>query len=200
MTTLTIKIDSEVLAREVLTHLGYLPADGDLPDLVSVQPEPESVILDPLKTWIAPPNTVSEDMAERLTKLPFPASGRRETSYKYDGKFCTEKEEPKDGVEPVDNEIGTPVDIYSDEAKKESEELREQLKEVIKTIPTAEERLKAQVDELWSCDRLDHLDVMADHNDKAMREAVKAYVIKEYAGKDLKSWPNLKKILDLETL
>jgi hypothetical protein len=70
MTTLTIKIDSEVLAREVLAHLGYLPADGDLPDLVSVQaeePEPEK------------PKTHVEDIADRL-KFGFPKSGRSETS------------------------------------------------------------------------------------------------------------------------
>ena len=38
MATLTIKIDSEELAREVLTHLNYLPEDP-MPDLISVHDE-----------------------------------------------------------------------------------------------------------------------------------------------------------------
>ena len=40
MATITIKIESEQLAREVLTQLGYLPSD-DVPDLISVVPEDE---------------------------------------------------------------------------------------------------------------------------------------------------------------
>jgi hypothetical protein len=40
MATITIKIESEELAREVLTQMGYLPCD-DIPDLVSVDDEPE---------------------------------------------------------------------------------------------------------------------------------------------------------------
>ena len=40
MATITIKIESEHLAREVLTQLGYLP--DDVPDLISVDdPEDE---------------------------------------------------------------------------------------------------------------------------------------------------------------
>jgi hypothetical protein len=83
---------------------------------------------------------------------------------------------------------------------KEYEELKEQLKEVIKTLPSAEERLKAQIEHLECGELLDHLDVMADSDDPAMRKAVKAYVIKEYTGHNLKLWPNLEKILDLETM
>jgi len=40
MATITIKIESEELAREVLTQLGYLPSD-DVPDLISVVSEDE---------------------------------------------------------------------------------------------------------------------------------------------------------------
>ena len=40
MATITIKIESEQLAREVLTQLGYLPSD-DVPDLISVVSEDE---------------------------------------------------------------------------------------------------------------------------------------------------------------
>ena len=189
MTTLTIKIDSEVLAREVLAHLGYLPADGDLPDLVSVQAEPVPVP-EPEK-----PKTHVEDIADRL-KFGFPKSGRSETSYKYDGKFCTEKEEPKEGVEPLDNEIGTPIDVYSDQTNKEYEELREQFNEAIKFLPSAEERLGAQIEPLEGGELLDHLDALADSDDPAMRKAVKAYILKEYAGRNLKSWPLLQKILE----
>jgi hypothetical protein len=42
MATITIKIDSEDLARDVLTHLGYLPEDDpEIPDLVSSEDEDE---------------------------------------------------------------------------------------------------------------------------------------------------------------
>ena len=45
MATITIKIESDELAREVLAHIGYLPSD-DLPDLISIKrdepEEPES--------------------------------------------------------------------------------------------------------------------------------------------------------------
>ena len=40
MATITIKIESEELAREVLTQMGYLPCD-DIPDLVSVDIDEE---------------------------------------------------------------------------------------------------------------------------------------------------------------
>ena len=45
MATITIKIDSEELARDVLEHLGYLPED-EVPDLVSDEEDEE---------WIPPP-------------------------------------------------------------------------------------------------------------------------------------------------
>jgi hypothetical protein len=41
MATITIKIESEELAREVLTQMGYLPCD-DIPDLVSVESDEEA--------------------------------------------------------------------------------------------------------------------------------------------------------------
>ena len=44
MATITIKIDSEELARDVLEHLGYLPED-EVPDLESEDDE----------DWIPPP-------------------------------------------------------------------------------------------------------------------------------------------------
>ena len=40
MATITIKIESEELAREVLTQLGYLPSD-DVPDLISDESDDE---------------------------------------------------------------------------------------------------------------------------------------------------------------
>jgi hypothetical protein len=49
MATITIKIETDELAREVLEHMGYLPED-EVPDLVSddddevyVPPPPKSV-------------------------------------------------------------------------------------------------------------------------------------------------------------
>jgi hypothetical protein len=41
MATITVKIDSEDLAREVLSHMGYLPDDEDIPDLISVDEDDE---------------------------------------------------------------------------------------------------------------------------------------------------------------
>jgi hypothetical protein len=46
MATITIKIDSEQLAREVLTQLGYLPDDVP-PDLISVDDPDEPVAKEP---------------------------------------------------------------------------------------------------------------------------------------------------------
>ena len=43
MATITIKIESEQLAREVLTQLGYLPSD-DVPDLVSEDEQSEAEV------------------------------------------------------------------------------------------------------------------------------------------------------------
>jgi hypothetical protein len=188
MATITIKIDSDDLAREVLAQLGYLPED-DIPDLVSVEEE------EPPRA----PKTHVEDIHERMKDLlGFPEATRKMPEEPKQNAFCT-TEDPKPDVEPVDNEMGAPLEVYSDEAKKEREDLYKQVIEVRKSLPTSEERLKTQLDELWGCDRLDHLDAMADHNDPTMREAVKAYVLKEYAGHNLKSWPALKKIIDSTT-
>lgn len=46
MATITIKIESEELAREVLTQLGYLPSD-DVPDLVSDESDEEPEAKEP---------------------------------------------------------------------------------------------------------------------------------------------------------
>lgn len=68
MATLTIKIDSEELAREVLTHLGYLPEDDDdVPDLISIfdedeEEEPEKEI--PRGCW-PPPKPSQECIVEK---------------------------------------------------------------------------------------------------------------------------------------
>ena len=48
MATITIKIESEQLAREVLTQLGYLPSD-DVPDLVSEDEQPEAPVVPEVK-------------------------------------------------------------------------------------------------------------------------------------------------------
>lgn len=45
MATLTIKIDSEELARKVLSHLGYL-SDEEIPDLISVAEPEENEVID----------------------------------------------------------------------------------------------------------------------------------------------------------
>ena len=198
-----IKIESDELAREVLTHLGYLPEDDDIPDLVSVEEEEAppfipTPFIPSLHTMATreTPKTHVEAMAFADELLSKPT--RKMPEEPKQNAFCT-TEDPKPDVEPVDNEMGAPLEVYSDDAKKEREELYKQVIEVRKSLPTADERLKTQLDELWGCDRLDHLDAMADHNDPTMRKAVEAYVLKEYAGHNLKSWPALQKILESTT-
>ena len=184
MATITIKIESEQLAREVLTQLGYLP--DDIPDLISVESEDEEVRPAP-KTHV---EAIHEHMADIL-----PRGTRKMPDTQKQSEFCT-TEDPKEDVEPVENDLGASLDVFSEETKKERDELYKQCMEVRKSLPSAEDRFKAQVDELWGCERLDYLDAMADHSDKEMREAVNAYVLREYTGHDLKMWPALQKIID----
>lgn len=77
MATITIKIDSEQLAREVLTQLGYLPGeDDDIPDLISVasneEPEdpvtkePEPVAEEPI--LVVKPTSSRDAFAEQQIK------------------------------------------------------------------------------------------------------------------------------------
>ena len=203
MATLTIKIESEELAREVLTHLGYLPED-ELPDLVEVDEAEPPVAVEPPRA----PKTEVEAIIERmatpaavqfnLPKAPpsFPEPTRKMPDAPKQSEFCT-TEEPTEGVEPIDNEMGAPLTrVFTEEMAKERDELYKHCMEVRKTIPPAEERLKAQIDGLMGGDILDYLATMADHADKDMREAVKAYVHKEYAGRNLRLWPALQKILE----
>ena len=188
MATITIKIDSDELAREVLTQLGYLPCDDEVPDLISVDDEESEEVRRAPKTHV-------EAIHERMLGVDLHVATRKMPETPKQSAFCT-TEDPKPDVEPVDNELGAPLDVFSEETTKECDALYQQCLEVRKTIPPAEERLKTQLDELWGCDRLDHLDAMADHNDPTMRKAVEAYVLKEYAGHKLKSWPALQKVLD----
>ena len=190
MATITIKIDSEDLAREVLTQLGYLP------DLISIEEEPEAEA-EPEPEPPRAPKTHVEDLIERMHSIDvsMPKPTRRMPDTPKQNAFCV-TEDPKPDVEPVESELGAPLDVYSDETEKERKELCKQCLEVKKSLPSAEERLKAQVDELWGGERLDHLDALADHSDKEMREAVKAYVLLEYTGHNLKAWPALQKILN----
>ena len=187
MATITIKIESEQLAREVLTQLGYLPGDDDVPDLISVDDVTELEEVRPAPKTHAEALAFSDDLMPKGTRK-MPDSPKQ-------GEFCT-TEDPKEDVEPVENELGASLDVFSEETKKEREELYKQCMEVRKSLPSAEDRFKAQVDELWGCERLDYLDAMADHSDKKMREAVNAYVLREYTGHDLKTWPTLQKVLD----
>lgn len=196
MATLTIKIESKELAREVLAHLGYLPEnDSEMPDIVTEEPEKKEIekdvqIADAFKTWIGAKNRVPVEPKEEM----IPQSTRG--VWVPDGKFDT-TEEPKEGVQPIDNDMGASLEVLSEETDKEREEIRQQCLEVKKSLPGPKERLAAQLDELWGGDRLDYLDALAEHDDdKEMREAVKAYVIKEYTGHDLHLWPALHEILE----
>lgn len=199
MATLTIKIDSDELARDVLAHLGYLPED-DAPDRAS--DADESPIIDAFKARMktrpvveeaprAPKKGLSLYFEERLSEAT-----RKMPETKKQNAFCT-ADAPKEGVEPVDNEFGASLDVYSDETSKEREEIRQQSINVRNSLPSAKDRLAAQIDELMGTDRLDYLDALAEQDDdKEMREAVKDYVIKEYTGHDLHLWPALHKILE----
>jgi len=63
MATITIKIESEQLAREVLTQLGYLPSD-DVPDLISVVSEDEQPEA-PVVPEVKEPRLVSKPESSR---------------------------------------------------------------------------------------------------------------------------------------
>jgi hypothetical protein len=181
MATITIKIESDELAREVLTQLGYLPED-DIPDLMSVEEEEEEEA----------PKTHVERMK---APLGFPEATRKMPEEPKQNTFCT-TEDPKPDVEPVDNEMGAPLEVYSDEAKNERDELYKQCMEVSNSIPSAEARLKMTADQLTGDELLNYLDAMCDHDNKKMREAAKAMVRKEFAGHTITMWPNLKKVLE----
>jgi hypothetical protein len=174
MATITIKIESEQLAREVLTQLGYLP--DDIPDLISVESEDEEVRPAP-KTHV---EAIHEHMADILPR------GTRNIPVPKQSEFCTTEYPKEDGVEPVENDLGASLDVFSEETKKERDELYKQCMEVRKSIPSAEERLKATADKLMGDELLDYLDAMCEHSDKKMREAAKAMVRKEFAGHTLK--------------
>jgi hypothetical protein len=199
MATITIKIESEQLAREVLTQLGYLP--DDIPDLISVESEepeepeavPESVPVKPaLKT---PMELLRERMICANDLLP--KGTRKMPDAQKQCEFCTTEDPKEDGVEPEAKEIGASLAVvYSPDTEKESDALYQQCMEVRKSIPPAAERLKAQADQLLGDELLGYLDAMCEHEDKDMREAAIAMLRAEYAGQTIKMWPNIKKILD----
>ena len=96
MATITIKLESDELARDVLYHLGYLPSeDDDIPDLISVCSESE----DPVAEEVHPaPKTHVEDIHERMVPL-----GTR--------KMPDTPKEPVVGIpDGVDDGFGTPLD------------------------------------------------------------------------------------------
>ena len=189
MATITIKIDSDELAREVLTQLGYLPGDDDVPDLISVESDEDEPEVNEVHT----PKTHVEAMAYSDELLP--KGTRKMPDVQKQGEFCT-TEDPKEDVEPVENEIGASLDVFSEEMAKERDELYKQCMEVSNSIPSAEARLKATAGQLMGDELLSYLDAMCDHDNKKMREAAKAMVRKEFAGKTLTMWPHLQKVLE----
>ena len=213
MATITIKIDSDELAREVLTQLGYLPCDDDVPDLISVDDEEPEEVRPAPKTHVA----CSDEL---LTKVPFIPSlhtmatrevrshaeamacaddlmskpTRKMPDAPKQSAFCT-TEDPKPDVEPVDNELGSSLDVFSEETTKERDELYNYCLEVHKSL-MAEGRLKAMTEQLVGDELLNCLDAMCENADEKMREAAKAMVRKEFTGHTLKMWPALQKVLD----
>lgn len=200
MATITIKIDSEELAREVLTQLGYLPGDDDVPDLISVDDEEAEVKVPfiPSLHTMATRGVRSHAEAMACAEDLLPKGTRKMPDVPKQGAFCT-TEDPKEAVEPVDNELGASLDVFSEETAKERDELYKQCMEIRKSMPSAEERLKSTADQLTGDELLNYLDAMCDHNDKTMREAAKAMVRKEFAGQTLTMWPALQKVLDSDS-
>ena len=96
MATITIKIDSEQLAREVLTQLGYLP--DDVPDLISVDyPEdPDEPVVKEPRLEIPVPSRVAF-VNEQISKV------REDVGF--------------DSIipEPNDDGFGTPIDHTEDQ-------------------------------------------------------------------------------------
>jgi hypothetical protein len=165
MATITIKIDSEQLAREVLTQLGYLP--DDVPDLISIESEEPEEVRPAPKTHV---EAIHERMAELL-----PKGTRKMADTEKQSAFCT-TENPKEDVEPVENEIGASLDVFSEETVKEQDAIYQQSLEVHKSLMAAG-RLKKTADQLIGAELMDYLNAMCDdHNDKYMREAAKAYL------------------------
>jgi hypothetical protein len=97
MATITIKIDSDELAREVLTHLGYLPED-DLPDLISIKrdepEEPESTDAFSFVKTTSSRNALVEQQNKNVIVTP----------------------------EPIDEGFGTTID-QTEEDKKDKKEM-----------------------------------------------------------------------------
>ena len=171
MATITIKIDSEQLAREVLTQLGYLPGDDDVPDLVSIESDEEEPVTEEVRPA---PKTHVEAIHERMAEL-LPKGTRKMADTEKQSAFCT-TENPKEDVEPVENEIGASLDVFSEETAKEQDAIYQQSLEVHKSLMAAG-RLKKTADQLIGAELMDYLnDVCDDHNDKYMREAAKAYL------------------------
>ena len=87
MATITIKIESDELAREVLTQLGYLPSD-DIPDLISIESDEE------LKTVSSRDAFTEQQMKKVLVDQGLVAAPKAE-------EWCPE---------PNDKGFGTPID------------------------------------------------------------------------------------------
>ena len=204
MATITIKIESEQLAREVLTQLGYLPGEDDIPDLISVESEEEEHVTEvkpvpesePVKPILKTPMELLRERMICANDL-LPKGTRKMPDAQKQGEFCTTEDSKEDGVEAEAKEIGAPLAVvYSPDTEKESDALYQQCMEVRKSIPSAAERLKAQADQLMGDERLGYLDAMCEHEDKDMREAAIAMLREEYAGHTIKMWPNINKILN----
>jgi hypothetical protein len=174
MATITIKIDSDELAREVLAQLGYLPGDDDIPDLISVEsdeePEPVTEEVRPTgKTHVA---AIHERMA--FSEDLMPKGTRKMPDVPKQGAFCT-TEEPKEAVEPVDNELGASLDVFSEETAKEQDALYQQSLGIHKSL-MAEGRVKKTADQLIGGELMDYLNSMCEHYDEDTRTAAKAYL------------------------
>jgi len=111
MATITIKIESEELAREVLTQMGYLPCD-DIPDLVSVEDEPE----EPAPPSVKEPETPKEPVVREPRFAPTTESSRDVFAKDQIKKVLMSNgllppvEEEVWCPEPNDEGFGTPID------------------------------------------------------------------------------------------
>lgn len=198
MATLTIKFESEDLAREVLAHLGYLP-DASVED-ESPLPHPRRVKESPPEKRLPGPSTMycKEDLSQATLKMP---------EVQKQNEFCT-TENPEEGVEPVENEMGASLThVFTEEMDQERDALGKQAKEIsdyifyqtafdhkdenrrraakklfvyhdITPAEAAEKHLKKLISALSDdSERVNFLThVKMDHADEDMRAAAKAHL------------------------
>ncbi len=178
MATLTIKIESEDLAREVLAHLNYLPEEDPMPDLISVV-EPEEVIdEEPVQKKEL---TNQEVFAFIRSKgMTLESACKRDPEFgDFIASFTTAPEKRiHDDLEPADvTSIGTDIaDLDNPEDRFDVENAK--LYRTIYGIETAKADLRKKITELKHVTPYDYL-VSVSRSDQSLivREAARALLL-----------------------